>query len=354
MSNAQFRQNLSNAPVPARRPPVAFGVALLPLTGHEELRTRLLAAVATGRLPGSLLLYGPRGVGKERLALWLATRLLCETLGPDGDACGSCQHCSYAARGAHPDLHWYFPRPRARDGKQDSDDVLADYAEAIAERIDATGAWAPADATDNIYVYATRAIVTRASFTPALAKRKAIVVADAERMVPQEASPEAANAFLKLLEEPPSNTTIILTSSAPASLLPTIRSRVVSVRVAPHPLDTARTLAAQGVIARDPGDNARAQTLLDAALGSDADRYRAALGQGARGARGDYAESLDALVALLHERARSAAQRGDDARATGAARAVAMVEEARRLTSQNINPQVLTARLLFDLAPLLS
>ena len=54
-------------------------------------------------------------------------------------------------------------------------------------------------------------------------------------MVPQEGADQAANAFLKLLEEPPSNTTIILTSSEPGSLLPTIRSRVVSVRVAPLP-----------------------------------------------------------------------------------------------------------------------
>jgi DNA polymerase-3 subunit delta' len=197
-------------------------------------------------------------------------------------------------------------------------------------------------------------MVVRASLTPALARRKAIVVSDAERMVPQEASPEAANAFLKLLEEPPANTTIVLTSSAPASLLPTIRSRVVSARVAHPSIETLRELAAHGVVRKDAGDNERAQALLDAALGSDADRFRTALAQGARGARGSYSESLDALVALLHERSRNAAGRGDDAQATGAARAVAVVEQTRRLAYQNINPQALTARLLFDLAPLLS
>src|SRR5205814_66348 len=67
----------------------------------------------------------------------------------------------------------------------------------------------------------------------AIAKNKVFVIGEAERMVPQEGTEQAANAFLKLLEEPPSNTTIILTSSEPGALLPTIRSRVVTVRVAP-------------------------------------------------------------------------------------------------------------------------
>ena len=82
-------------------------------------------------------------------------------------------------------------------------------------------------------MYTTRLIVQQAVRTPSLARRKVFVVGDAERMVPQLANPEAANAFLKLLEEPPADTTIILTSSEPGALLPTIRSRVVSVRVPP-------------------------------------------------------------------------------------------------------------------------
>src|SRR5207253_2102082 len=69
--------------------------------------------------------------------------------------------------------------------------------------------------------------------SPALARRKVFIVGEAERMVSQEGSEQAANAFLKLLEEPPADTAIILTSSEPGALLPTIRSRVVNVRVGP-------------------------------------------------------------------------------------------------------------------------
>src|SRR2546422_6107286 len=49
-----------------------------PLYGHEGIRNRLVGAIASGRLPQSLLLEGPRGVGKQRLALWLAQALVCE------------------------------------------------------------------------------------------------------------------------------------------------------------------------------------------------------------------------------------------------------------------------------------
>src|SRR4029453_11349249 len=79
---------------------------------------------------------------------------------------------------------------------------------------------------------------------PAIAKRKVFIIGDAERMVPQEGSEQAANAFLKLLEEPPADTTIILTSSEPGALLPTIRSRVVSMRAAPLSQDSMRAFLA--------------------------------------------------------------------------------------------------------------
>ena len=79
-----------------------------------------------------------RGVGKQRLGLWLGQYLLCERALSERllEPCGDCQHCRYTGRGIHPDLHWFFPRPRLKDGDASPDDVKADYSEAIAERMD--------------------------------------------------------------------------------------------------------------------------------------------------------------------------------------------------------------------------
>src|ERR687890_755028 len=109
---------------------------------------------------------------------------------------------------------------------------------------------------------------------PAMGRKKVFVVGDAERMVAQEGSDQAANAFLKLLEEPPANTTIILTSSEAGALLPTIRSRVVAVRVAPLPEASVRQFLADPTV--DP-------VLRDAGAPPSADE-RVRLAQGAPGA----------------------------------------------------------------------
>src|SRR5205085_12648618 len=103
---------------------------------------------------------------------------------------------------------------------------------------------------EGIFVATVRAIVQAAALSPAMARRKVFIIGDAERMVAQEGNDYAANAFLKLLEEPPANTTIILTSSEPGALLPTIRSRVISVRVPPLAEADVRAFLADLMVAK--------------------------------------------------------------------------------------------------------
>ena len=201
---------------------------IIDIYGHDHLRERLAESVRAGTLPASLLLMGPRGVGKQRLALWLAESLLCTE---EDTPCETCKTCRYVRALTHPDLHWVFPRPRLKDSDPDLDQVRDDYAEATAERAANSGLYAAPSGSEGIYVATVRSLVQRAAMSPAMGKRKIFIVGDAERMVPQEGADMAANAFLKLLEEPPADTTIILTSSEPGALLPTIRSRVVAVRV---------------------------------------------------------------------------------------------------------------------------
>ncbi len=351
---------------------------IVPLYGHGALRERLLAALAAGRLPASLLLHGPAGVGKQRLALWLGSALLCESA---SRPCGACQSCRYCAELAHPDLHWIFPRPRLKDADASHDDVRADYAEAVAERVAASGLYARPSGSEGIFVAAVRSIVHRAVMSPAMARRKVFVVGDGERMVPQEGSEFAANAFLKLLEEPPADTTLIVTSSEPGALLPTIRSRVVSLRVSPLAPSDMRRFLGDPVVARAldgeplpkdaehrlaiaggaPGellggperDAARngAKQILDAAESGDrAAALRVAFAQGASGARGRFTDTLDALAVLLHDRTREHAGHGDEAAAAGSAGAIDAVERARELAGGNVSPNLVTAELFRTLA----
>src|SRR5439155_19621575 len=112
-------------------------------------------------------------------------------------------------------------------------DIRQDMVEAVAERMQAGGVYEAPGGDEAIFITTVHALVRTAALSPAMGQRKLFVVGDADRMVAQEGSDQAANAFLKLLEEPPANTTILLTSSEPGALLPTIRSRVVNVRVGP-------------------------------------------------------------------------------------------------------------------------
>ena len=98
---------------------------IIPLYGHDELRARLLPRIVAGTLPQSLLLHGPAGVGKQRLALWMAQALLCTS---DAPPCGKCRECRYALDLTHPDLTWVFPRPRPKGGDDDPDDIAEDLA----------------------------------------------------------------------------------------------------------------------------------------------------------------------------------------------------------------------------------
>jgi DNA polymerase III subunit delta' len=348
-------------------------VPIVPLYGHGAVRDRLLGAFSAGRLPASLLFHGPAGVGKQRLALWLGAALLCESA---ERPCGKCQSCRYAAELAHPDLHWIFPRPRLKDADASHEDVRQDYAEAIAERLATNGLYPRPSGSEGIFVAAVRSIVHRAVMSPAIGRRKVFIVGDAERMVPQEGSDAAANAFLKLLEEPPADTTIIVTSSEPGALLPTIRSRVVSVRVPPLtdadmqafladpavasaldaeslPKDLASRLSiASGAPGALLGGSERAaartgaRRMLEASESGDrAAALKVAFAQGASGARGRFTDTLDELAILLHERTRTRVEHGDEPGAERSARAIDAVERARELASGNVSPNLVTAEL---------
>ncbi|HWK89594.1 MAG TPA: hypothetical protein VNP72_06345, partial [Longimicrobium sp.] len=287
-----------------------------------------------------------------------------------------------------------LPRPDASSPEKLRDKLEeARGAELVARRADPVHV--PAYEKAPAYFMGTIQNLQRlAGMRPSVGSRKVFVVGDAEAMVPQESSPEAANAFLKLLEEPPADTTLILTSASPGALLPTIRSRVLPVRLLPVaeadveaflvrearlPQAEAAALAATslGAIGRAvrmlpaAGGAGSAQKLRDtgrellaAAVGDgEAPRLAAANAVAPSGARGDFSSGLESLarwlrdlMALAAGAPDSAPGAGDDpllrrlaarpVQAAGVADAIMRVQEARELAAGNVNPQLILADLL--------
>jgi DNA polymerase-3 subunit delta' len=175
------------------------------LQGQDNAARLLKGAIARGALHHAYLFAGPEGVGKERCATLFAQALNCET--GDADACGRCASCTAIARGAHRDVLRVGPEGASRVIKVEQ----VREAEALLQKT----AW--------------------------IGRRKVVILAPADAL-----NEQAQNAFLKTLEEPAPNSTLILVSAAPQSLLPTTRSRCLLVRFAPLDRATcARLVRAQ-------------------------------------------------------------------------------------------------------------
>jgi DNA polymerase III subunit delta' len=369
--------------------------------GHDDVRHDLAAAVARGDLPGSLLIYGPPGVGRQTLARWLGRLLVCQEPSPDGP-CGTCADCRLALDLQHPDVHWFFPlpRPKGAAGPEKLAEALeAARFEAIAEQRADPLRLPPTDGILGLYLAQVRTIRRLGATRPAMARRQVFLIGNAELLVPQEASEEAANALLKMLEEPSPDTTFILTAPDPEALLPTLRSRLLPVRLRPFPADAITSFLRQrtdvdektatllghlgrGSIGRALAfltrDNATpyaqevrqtALAWLEAALDPDpAGRLGAALGQRPVGARGAFGDALDAMLLWLRDTAALAAGAQDQVLEIDAldrlqhlarlipperlADAVRLVDEARDAGRINANPQLTLAWLLNRLAGL--
>ena len=362
--------------------------------GHDDLRASLRRALSRGTLPATVLVHGMPGCGKQTLALWMARTRLCT-----GDAapCGRCNSCRLALRLEHPDIHWYFPLPRPR--RASSPAKLAEALEEARHEKLAEFRRRPLRAQGDtevkgIYLAAVQTLRGHAHKRPAMGAEQFFIIGDAEYLVPQEASPEAANALLKLLEEPPKGSRFILTSSRSGSLLDTIRSRALPVHLPPLPVSEVAVFLEEECGA-DPAAAMRAATLSQGSVGAAlghleaeglpaaqrtrslaflrvatngrrGDAYEAALTFGPGGARG-LLGLLAALQLWLRDLGAAALDRDD--RVVNAdelpflketarrlqltpdlvATAVDQVEKARMLALGNVNPQLFIAGLLLEL-----
>lgn len=168
------------------------------IIGQSRSVDTLREAATTGSnaLTHSWLITGPPGSGRSNLAYAFAAALLCEK-----DGCGACASCRQVVARTHPDLSFL-----------------------ATERV-------------IISIDEVRALVSAAQYSPTVANYRVVVIEDADRMVER-----TSNVLLKALEEPPENTVWILCAPSEADLIPTIRSRVRSIRLTVPDIDEVATL----------------------------------------------------------------------------------------------------------------
>jgi DNA polymerase III subunit delta' len=326
----------------------------------------LAGALASGRLPQVLLLEGPQGVGKQRVALWLAQLICCDDAaqGPLREPCGKCRPCRLALDLQHPDVHWFVPIELTKKGG-DADKQVELVEEALAEEMAARREqplYGPPGGLASHGIASVRLLLRRLALTPAMGQRKVFIVGDAERLIPQLGADAAANALLKALEEPPADTVFVLTAADSDALLPTVLSRVVRVRVARN-TDSVLTVfahdvlgltakaevaqrvsTAEGCVGRllaSEGDSAGNREAADRLFKAG---YAFALGQTPFQARGGFTAILDTLARRLRSEAKGGGETGK------VVAAIARVMDARELAQGNVNPQLIAAVLAEDLA----
>lgn len=184
--------------------------------------------VQQGRLPHALLVSGAEGLGKRKLADWLAGALFCEQSREDGSACGHCSACGRFDNGSHPDF------------------ILLQ----------------PEEAGKAIKVDQIRGLAASLAMTSHAGGHKIAIVQPADAM-----NVNAANSLLKTLEEPTANTLLILLTAMPGRLPATIRSRCQRINIE----RPSESLAASWLVQQQLEENVAKRCLIM----SDGAPYRA-------------------------------------------------------------------------------
>lgn len=164
------------------------------IVGFEAARRLFTNQLSQGQIPHTYLFVGPKGIGKRSLALQMAKSLECESP-QGGQACDACLFCRQVEEGTFPDLIQISPESETRQIKID----------------------------------AIRRLTDSMALTPFQGRWKVGIIEQAHRM-----TEEALHACLKLLEEPPGRSVLILTAEALHRLPATLVSRCHLVRCAPQ------------------------------------------------------------------------------------------------------------------------
>ncbi|WP_026999755.1 ATP-binding protein [Eisenibacter elegans] len=240
------------------------------IVGLDTVKEQLLQAYHRGQIAHAQLFYGQEGGAALPIAWAYASLLLCQQPDATG-ACGVCPSCVKSGKLIHPDLHFVFPTANtANVSKATSLDFLAEWRSALLDTpyLDLSQ-WLHLIEADNkqasIAVEESRRLVNSLALKPFEANYKVLLM-----WLPEWMNLNAANAILKILEEPPSRTIFLLVSYQPDKLLATIRSRVQALQIPAFSDEELR----QNLLAHYPIDEARAQAIGYLADGSMSEAHR--------------------------------------------------------------------------------
>jgi len=205
------------------------------IIGQYTVKNLLQKAIIEEKVAHAYCFIGIEGVGKEAVAVEFAKAVNCEAPVIDNgkfDACGRCISCRMMKSLQHPDVQiiYSLPSPKSIDSRRDniteklSDEQISEIQEQNALKASNPYYKIRISKASQIKIAQIREVKRSLSLAPNSQGRRFILVFNAEDM-----TTESANAFLKTLEEPHSNTTIIMTTSQPQLILPTILSRCQQV-----------------------------------------------------------------------------------------------------------------------------
>jgi DNA polymerase-3 subunit delta' len=229
--------------------------------GNPHTVTHLRESIRAERFPHSMILAGPRGAGKYTLALMLAKAVNC--LNPtesDGlpDFCGVCSNCTRIGDASNLDAR-VAEAVEARDAMRDAD--KRDTRILIQTHPDVLVV--PPDPPQLlIKMGQVRQVIHVAYYRPPVEARRTFTIFTSSAFMK-----EAANSLLKVLEEPPEHTSLILLTENPQELLPTIRSRATVHRLGAIPASDLEGLLAQRRPELNSADRALAARLAEGAVG---------------------------------------------------------------------------------------
>ncbi len=197
------------------------------VTKQRDLEDQLFDLATAGRLPHAMLFTSQEGGGAMPLALKLAQYIFCKNKTAEQKACGGCNSCNSVQRLTHPDLFLTFPvynKSKDSTKKSTSNDFITEFREFIIANPYASAAhWMQHITTENkqgnISADECRSIGSKLSLRPILGGAKILIIWYAEYLGKE------GNILLKLIEEPPKNTFIMMVAEQSEDVLGTIQSR---------------------------------------------------------------------------------------------------------------------------------